>query len=115
MHTYIFQAQDVPKNVLGMEDRFEKLKKTVIEKSEKTCGFQLRGQGGCGKTLLAKNLNNDEDIHGVFGEHSILRITVGRDALISDKYKIMRRFLGVPERSAEAREGLDRPAHASGG
>jgi hypothetical protein len=51
--------------------------------------------GGAGKTLLAQLMNNDEEIQQEFGKESIIWITVGRDAKISDSYERMRKCLGV--------------------
>jgi disease resistance protein RPS2 len=70
----------------------------VIEghrRKDSSCCVGVRGMGGAGKTLLAQMVNNDEEIQQEFGKESIIWITVGRDAKISDSYECMRKCLRV--------------------
>lgn len=93
-----------------MEDCLENLQKKIIEKSKKIVGLSyicITRQGKLGETLLAKQLHNDKTIRGVLGKDSILRIILEGDAEILEKYNIMRRFLGLLEKSGEGKELID--------
>ena len=96
--------QEVPQKIFGMGDLFVRVKSKIIERqrmnqSGRCVGIQ--GMGGSGKTLLAKMVNNNEEIQKSFGKDSIFWITVGRDASISSIYVRMREYLRV-ETSCEA-------------
>ncbi|KAG0554668.1 hypothetical protein KC19_12G109800 [Ceratodon purpureus] len=90
-------VHDVPEKILGMEDRFRRVKSSVLEghKSRGSSCVEIRGMGGVGKTLLAQMVNNDQEIQQVFGGNSVIWITVGRDAEISAIYDRMRKRLDV--------------------
>ncbi|KAG0598934.1 hypothetical protein M758_12G113400 [Ceratodon purpureus] len=89
--------QIVPRKIFAMEDHFTRVKSSVLEgrKSESNNCVGIRGMGGAGKTLLAQMVNNDKEIQQVFGEDSVIWITVGRDAEISVIYDRMRKRLDV--------------------
>ncbi|KAG0598935.1 hypothetical protein M758_12G113500 [Ceratodon purpureus] len=89
--------QSVPRKIFAMEDHFTRVKSSVLEgrKSDSTSCVGIRGMGGAGKTLLAQMVNNDKEIQQVFGEDSVIWITVGRDAEISVIYDRMRKRLNV--------------------
>ena len=90
--------QDVPQEILGMEDLFKKVKSKIIEtKSTSEMGkcIGIQGMGGAGKTLLAQMVNNNEEIQESFGEDSIFWMTVGRDASVPSLYERMRKYLRV--------------------
>ena len=81
--------QEVPQEILGMENHFERLKSKIIEgQSENQNGrcVGIQGMGGSGKTLLAQMVNNDKEIQKHFGKDSMFWITVGRDASVSSLY-----------------------------
>ncbi|KAG0554685.1 hypothetical protein KC19_12G110500 [Ceratodon purpureus] len=90
-------VQDVPEKIFAMEDHFTRVKSSVLEgrKSDSSSCVCIRGMGGAGKTLLAQMVNNDKEIQQVFGEDSVIWITVGRDAEISVIYDRMRKRLHV--------------------
>ena len=90
-----FEPQQIPLHVVGHEEHFNKLKASILESREKSVHsyFGLHGRGGAGKTVLAKRLHNDEDIKATYGEHSIVWITVGYDARVSEVYERMASLL----------------------
>ncbi|KAG0554694.1 hypothetical protein KC19_12G111300 [Ceratodon purpureus] len=90
-------VQEVPRKIFGMKDHLTRVKSSVLEgrESESNNCVGIRGMGGAGKTLLAQMVNNDQEIQQVFGKDSIIWITVGRDAKVSDIYDRMRKRLCV--------------------
>jgi Leucine-rich repeat (LRR) protein len=86
-----FEPQQIPPYVVGHEEHFNKLKASILESRVKSVHSYLgvHGKGGAGKTVLAKRLHNDEDIKAAYGEHSIVWITVGCEAEISQLYERM--------------------------
>ena len=90
-----FEPQQIPPNVVGHKEHFTKLKASILESRAKSVHSYLgvHGRGGAGKTVLAKRLHNDEEIKAAYGEHSIVWITVGCDAKISQLYERMASLL----------------------
>jgi hypothetical protein len=90
-----FEPQQIPPNVVGHEEHFNKLKASILGSRVKSVHSYLgvHGRGGAGKTVLAKRLHNDEEIKAAYGEHSIVWITVGCDAKISQLYERMASLL----------------------
>ncbi|KAG0598950.1 hypothetical protein M758_12G114500 [Ceratodon purpureus] len=90
-------VQEVPRKIFGMKDHLTRVKSSVLEghNSRGSIYVGVRGMGGAGKTLLAQMVNNDKEIQQVFGEDSVIWITVGRDAEISVIYDRMRKRLDV--------------------
>ncbi|KAG0587119.1 hypothetical protein KC19_2G141600 [Ceratodon purpureus] len=91
--------QAVPEKIVTHENNpFQKMKELIISvadlPSREPVTFGLKGRGGAGKTLLAKMVNNDEDIQAKYGVGSVVWITIGKDASIPSTYKTMARFLG---------------------
>jgi Leucine-rich repeat (LRR) protein len=86
-----FQPQQLPPNVMGHEEHFNKLKASILQSRAQSVHskFGVHGRGGAGKTVLAKRLHNDEEIKATYGEHSIMWITVGNDARVSQLYERM--------------------------
>jgi disease resistance protein RPS2 len=87
----IFQPQQLPPNVMGHEGHFNKLKASILQSRAQSVHSKLgvHGRGGGGKTVLAKRLHNDEEIKATYGEHSIMWVTVGYDARVSQLYERM--------------------------
>jgi len=90
-----FVTQPSPHLIVGVETSFNKLKSSILASytSNKPTFLGLQGRGGARKTLLAGQLNNDEEIKAMYRLGGILWITVGLDARISDLYKTMGKIL----------------------
>ncbi|KAG0612690.1 hypothetical protein M758_6G046000 [Ceratodon purpureus] len=98
-----FVPQQLPAHIVGVAETFNKLKASILgSKAEDMPSYLgLHGRGGAGKTTIAKMLHNDEQIKKKYGAQSVLWITIGLDARVSDMYKAMGQFLadGVFEKS----------------
>ncbi|KAG0612692.1 hypothetical protein M758_6G046200 [Ceratodon purpureus] len=98
-----FVPQQLPAHIVGVDVTFNKLKASILgSKAEDMPSYLgLHGSGGAGKTTIARMLHNDEQIKKKYGADSVLWITIGLDARVSDVYKTMGQFLadGVFEKS----------------
>lgn len=78
-----------------MGDHFKKLQLAIIRghaSQSNTC-VGIQGMGKTRKTLLVQLMNNDEEIHKVFGEESICWITMGHNGSVSSIYGQMKNYL----------------------
>ncbi|KAG0612983.1 hypothetical protein M758_6G067500 [Ceratodon purpureus] len=93
--SFDFVPQQLPPHIVGVGETFNRLKASVLasEAKDKPSYLGLHGRGGAGKTMLAKMLHNDEQIIEKYGAHSVLWLTIGLDARVSDLYKTMGQFL----------------------
>ncbi|KAG0568851.1 hypothetical protein KC19_6G049300 [Ceratodon purpureus] len=98
-----FVPQQLPAHIVGVAETFNKLKASILGSTAEDMPsyLGLHGRGGAGKTTIAKMLHNDEQIKKKYGADSVLWITIGLDARVSDVYKTMGQFLagGVFEKS----------------